>query len=71
VRDLYVGFGGKGLSMAGYYAPQLTDRLMGMTMFDLQQGEEPSSSAPDGLFEPSGALQERGNYEGHVAESSV
>lgn len=71
VRDLFVGFGGKGLSMAGYYAPEITDKVMETAMFDLQQRDELSSGGHNGLYEPSGTLQERGNYQGHVAESSL
>jgi short-subunit dehydrogenase len=71
VRDVFVGGGGKALSAAGYYAPRITDRLMESTMSAAQQGGEHSSEHADGLFDPSGSLEERGGYTGHVSESSL
>jgi short-subunit dehydrogenase len=71
-RDIFVGAGGKGLSAAGHYAPQITDKVMEWTMFDLQSTDKPSSSHQDNaLYQPSGPYAERGGYEGHVAESSL
>ena len=70
-RDVYVGAGGKALSLAGKFAPSLTDKVMEATMFDLQKSELPSPAArPDSLYTPMSALEERGGYPGHVAESS-
>ena len=37
-RDVFVGGGGKALSLMGNYAPETTDKVMEATMFDLQQG---------------------------------
>lgn len=71
-RDVYVGGGGKALSMSGNYAPRLTDKVMELTMFDLQKSQKPSDrSEHKGLYEASGELEERGGYPGHVAESSL
>jgi short-subunit dehydrogenase len=71
-RDVYVGGGGKALSSMGEHAPRLTDRVMQRTMFDLQQSDKPASaSRREGLYYPSGELEERGGYDGHVAESSL
>ena len=71
-RDVYVGAGGKAISLAGKFAPRLTDKMMEATLFDLQKSDEPSPpSRPDSLFSPMSKLEERGGYPGHVAESSL
>ena len=71
-RDMFVGGGGKALSVAGENAPRLTDVAMEATMFDLQQSDKPSSpDRADSLHAPSRDGEERGGYPGHVAESSV
>jgi NAD(P)-dependent dehydrogenase (short-subunit alcohol dehydrogenase family) len=71
-RDVFVGAGGKALSVAGEYAPLLTDKVMELTMFDLQKSDTPSpASRKDGLYSPLSELEERGGYPGHVAESSL
>ena len=70
-RDVYVGGGGKALAASGYYAPRLTDKLMGATMFALQQSNEPRPlNRSDSLHSHSRDGLERGGYPGHVAESS-
>lgn len=71
VRDLYAGGAAKALSMAGYYAPNLTDKFMQRTMFDVQPREKHSSAQHRGLDHPSSELRETGDYEGHVAKSSL
>ncbi|MDT5062636.1 MAG: hypothetical protein QOH63_3095 [Acidobacteriota bacterium] len=71
-RDVFVGVGGKAMSVGGKYAPRLTDKVMEAALFDIQQTEKPSPvDRHDGLYEASGELRERGGYEGHVAESSL
>jgi len=71
-RDLYVGGGGKMLAAAGQYAPKLADKLIEAMMFDVQQSDRPKPPArPDSLYVPMEDGEERGNYPGHVAESSV
>jgi hypothetical protein len=71
-RDVFVGGGGKVISVAGQRAPRTTDRIMRRVMFDTQQTGVPArASRPDGLYQSSGALRERGGYPGHVAESSL
>ena len=71
-RDMFVGGGGKALSVAGENAPRLTDKAMEATMFDLQQSDTPSQPGrADSLHAPSRDGEERGGYPGHVAESSV
>jgi hypothetical protein len=71
-RDLYVGGGGKMLSVAGQHAPRVTDKLLGAAFFDLQQSErETPAGRRDSLYAPAADGRERGGYPGHVAESSV
>jgi short-subunit dehydrogenase len=74
VRDLFVGGGAKALSMAGYYAPNLVDRVMERQMFRQQQkpqAERHSSDEHNALYYPSGELKETGEYDGHVSKSSL
>ncbi|HKR60586.1 MAG TPA: SDR family oxidoreductase [Pyrinomonadaceae bacterium] len=71
-RDVFVGGGGKGLSVLGNYAPRATDKVMEWTMFDLQQTDRPARTLErHSLDKPSGHSGERGHYPGHVAESSL
>ena len=71
-RDVYIGGGGKFLSEMGERAPRLTDKVMGAAMFDLQQRDEPAREyRTDSLYAPSQDGEERGDYPGHVAESSL
>ena len=71
-RDLYVGGGGKVLAEAGRLAPRLTDKLMEVAMFDVQKSDRPKPiNRRDSLYAPSKGGEERGDYPGHVAESSV
>lgn len=72
-RHVYVGAGGKGIPMLGYYAPRLADLLM-ESLFSRQQLSDRPPLKPrqdNGLDGPSGDLQERGDYRGHVSESSL
>ncbi len=71
VRDLYVGGSAKALSMAGYYAPNLTDKFMERTMFDVEPHEKHSAVQHRALHHPSGELRETGDYDGHVAKTSL
>lgn len=71
VRDLYVGGSAKALSMAGYYAPNLTDKFMERTMFDTESREKHLATQHRALNYPSGELRETGDYEGHVAKTSL
>jgi len=71
-RDVFVGGGGKALSALGEYAPRVTDKVMEMTMFDLQKTDEPPSHEKEGLYDSAdSSLRERGGYAGYVAESSL
>lgn len=71
-RDVFVGVGGKAMSLGGKYAPRLTDKVMEAALFDIQQTDRPSpADRTDGLYNASEDLRERGGYDGHVAESSL
>lgn len=71
-RDVFVGAGGKALSVSGKYAPRLTDKVMEAALFDIQQTDETTpEERRDGLYDSTEDLRERGGYEGHVAESSL
>src|SRR5687767_13897590 len=71
-RDLYVGGGGKMLAEAGRLAPRLTDKLMEAAIFDVQESDRPKRiSRRDSLYAHMKDGEERGNYPGHVSESSI
>ena len=72
-RNVYVGAGGKGIPMLGYYAPRLADLLMESLFAKQQQSDRPPTRPrnDNALDRPSGDLQERGDYQGHVSESSL
>lgn len=70
-RDAFVGAGGKMMSAQGYYAPRVSDRYMEKVIVPQQKSEDPPSNfGHRGLYEPSGELEERGGYKGHVSETS-
>ncbi|ELY59716.1 short-chain dehydrogenase/reductase SDR [Natronococcus amylolyticus DSM 10524] len=71
-REVTVGGGGKQFTLLGKYTPKLMDTLM-KTVFGPQQrkDEPPRPDAESGLEVPAGDLEERGDYEGYVAESSL
>jgi short-subunit dehydrogenase len=71
-RDVIVGGSGRALAEAGHHLPQLTDKWMTATMFDVQgSGKPKDANHRDSLHSPTEAGQERGGYGGHVAESSI
>ena len=59
--------------MLGYYAPRLADLLMESLFAKQQQSDRPPTRPrhDNALDRPSGDLQERGDYQGHVSESSL
>lgn len=73
VRDVFVGGGGKALSVMGEYAPRVTDLYMEKLMIDMQKTDIPAGRNPkESLFGPNDrSLTERGGYKGHVAGSSL
>jgi hypothetical protein len=71
-RDVTVGAGGRILSAMGSLAPRMTDRVMERTMFRQQQTNEPARPRDrHSLYAASEGLRERGDYQGHVSESSL
>jgi short-subunit dehydrogenase len=71
-RDVIVGGSGRALAEAGHHLPQLTDKWMTATMFDVQRSGKPKGADHrDSLHFPADGGQERGGYSGHVAESSI
>lgn len=72
-RDVFVGGGGKALSVMGTYAPATTDKVMEATMFSAQKSDQVSGAGRlEGLYRSrDDSLEERGGYAGHVAESSL
>ena len=72
MRDVFVGGGAKGLSMAGYYMPATTDKVMSTVMFDSQRSDKPETNPENNaLHKPSDDPRESGVYEGHVASTSL
>jgi len=71
-RDVTVGAGGEAISLLGRLTPGLADRVMESSMFDQQRTDRPPQTPEEsGLDGPVGELEERGDYEGHVASSSL
>ncbi|XVH33053.1 SDR family oxidoreductase (plasmid) [Haloferacaceae archaeon DSL9] len=71
-REVYVGAGGKSIATLDYYASSLMDLIAKTVFFDQQRKDRsPRSDDESNLDEPTGDLQERGGYEGHVAETSL
>jgi short-subunit dehydrogenase len=71
-RDVYVGGGAKMIAASGKYAPRMTDVLMEKTMLRMQQQDKPAPKRDDhNLFQPMPDFEERGDYPGHVASSSM
>jgi short-subunit dehydrogenase len=70
-RDLFVGSSGKFISAQGYFAPRLTDKYMENVMAPQQLTNRPKQQTGNGLFAPTGELQERGGYPGQVCETSA
>jgi short-subunit dehydrogenase len=73
VRDVFVGGAAKALSVLGEYAPSLTDKYMESTMLGQTSSGEPAGANPfESLYAPNDSrLSERGDYDGHVSESSL
>lgn len=70
-RDVFVGSGGKSLSMLGYYAAGLMDTVMEKLFIGFQKKDEPPRPREQNSLDgPAGNLEERGGYEGHVAETT-
>jgi short-subunit dehydrogenase len=72
-RDVFVGGAAKALSLAGKYAPALTDKYMENVMIAAQEKQDSDNTGEkDSLYgSADSSLNERGGYDGHVAESSI
>lgn len=71
-RDVYVGGAAKLTSTLEDIAPRVLDLLMERSFFEEQKRDEPARrDEPDAMEAPVGDLEERGSYEGHVAERSL
>ncbi|RKD94990.1 SDR family oxidoreductase [Halopiger aswanensis] len=69
-REITVGGGGKNMTVLGRTASGVMDTIMETLFVDLQQKDAPPSDR-NGLDEPTDDLEERGGYEGYVADSSL
>lgn len=73
-RDAFAGGGGKAISALGQYAPRLADTIMETSLFNNNQKrlDKPARrNRRNGLEGATGTLKERGEYPGHVAETSA
>lgn len=71
-RDLFVGSAAKSMSQMSYYLPGFMDTIMEKLYVGLQQTDRPPRDRDENLIDgPGGELHERGEYDGHVAESSL
>lgn len=71
-RDLFIGSGGKIMSVAGERAPRMTDKVMEAFVFNLQRSDQPKpANRRDSLYDSSDDGHERGGYPGYVAETSL
>jgi short-subunit dehydrogenase len=73
VRDVFVGGAAKAHSLLGKMAPRFADRMMSATSLGQTRTGRPALPTPkESLYEPNDPeLEERGDYDGHVAESSI
>jgi short-subunit dehydrogenase len=72
VRDVFVGAGGKFNAALGHYAPALADKTLGRKAIKDTPSDKPARPRDqNGLNRPSEYLTERGDYDGHVAKSSL
>ncbi|MDQ3649904.1 MAG: SDR family oxidoreductase [Acidobacteriota bacterium] len=72
VRDVFAGGGGKGNAVIGQYAPRLADKYMESSVISGTKSDRPPRPREQNALErPSEHLAERGNYEGHVAKTSL
>jgi hypothetical protein len=71
--EITVGGGGKMISAMNHYAPRLTDKFMEKVFAKQEQSKRPPRRprAQNGLDQPMGTLEERGNYPGHTRETSL
>ncbi len=72
-KEIYAGGGGQVMAALGHLAPGLMDRLMEAFVIPGTPSGRPSrrDDGRNGLEHPTEALKQRGNYEGHVMQSSL
>ncbi|HEX2237186.1 MAG TPA: hypothetical protein VHJ19_02255 [Gammaproteobacteria bacterium] len=70
-RDVFVGLGGKFISLLGKYTPRLADKIMEVTFVHLQKSKQPAHRRRSALRTPTFGLRTRGGYPGYVAHSSL
>jgi short-subunit dehydrogenase len=72
VRDVFVGGGGKAISVMDKYAPRLADKVMETFFIEGQKMDAPPRHPEDnGLHHASGELKERSGRPAYVSESSL
>lgn len=69
VRDLFVGGGAKLVSSMAEWAPALADKVVGKAVHSSTYSGRPAKHG-DALHHPGDGLRERGDYSGHVMETS-
>jgi len=70
-RDIFVGGGGKMLSLLGQYAPRVGDfLLLKGRIFEQQTKDEPARKRPDSLYEAGFGMQEHGEVDTPVVPVS-
>jgi NAD(P)-dependent dehydrogenase (short-subunit alcohol dehydrogenase family) len=70
-RDVTVGGGGRALSLLSNLAPRLMDWAMEKTMFQSQRSDRRVHDREGSLYHPTQHYTDRGEYTGHVFESSL
>ena len=72
IRDITIGGGGRLITALGSALPRLTDYYMERSMFHSQRSDIPAEERPDNLYVHSPLEgKERGDYSGHVMQSSA
>lgn len=71
-REITVGAGGGMVAVVGKLMPSVADFVMEKSMSRLQMTDEPAGDIDDhALYEGKSSLEERGDYDQYVAESSL
>ena len=72
IRDITIGGGGRLITALGSALPRLTDYYMERAMFDSQRTDIPAEARADNLYlHLPQEGKERGDYSGHVMQSSA
>jgi short-subunit dehydrogenase len=71
-REVFAGFGGKQNAMMGYFTPGLADLYQEKLMIPGTHSDQPPRPLQqNGLDRPTERLVERGDYSGHVSQTSA